>query len=158
MNDDDNFIEDVMTDCHHWRMYKEFYRETYNDKNIHEKRSYIGKVCDEIYGGETSIGFYQRVNSIIQNQRDGRNDEKTFYQLDYYKYLNRDEENDDSFSGFFATANISLGRYYIGTFSHDGVKTKFSGTEFSNRYIKEEMKEFLDSFINNREYVNTVLD
>lgn len=133
----------------HWKMYKEFYREEYNKMNDSERLSFIHEIQLKIYGDDQNVSSYY--NRIKELAKDSSGSVKLFELGDQY-LSSGDGKNDDIifFSGFFATANISLGKYYLGTFNHDGIKTRFEGTAFENKYIQPEMEQFFYGLIDKK--------
>jgi hypothetical protein len=127
-------LNDVHWDC----MYKYFRKKEHNEKIGTENRV---KHIKETY--ETLSVWYEKIKNIVQN-------EKHLHQLKA-TYLEDRYETDsiNSFSGFFVSANISKGRYYLGTFNHDGIKTTFDGTEFCNKHIRDKMDKFILNIIQN---------
>ena len=71
------------------------------------------------------------------------------------KYINADANIDHAFSGFFVSARIEenstsefgRGKYYLGTFNHNGKKTTFNGTAFCNDHIGKEMNTFINQVL-----------
>jgi hypothetical protein len=126
---------DAIIDDFHWNMYKEFRRAEHDKLDGTEKKVAFVK---DIY---TQLkNYYDRIQSVTDELHQLNNN-----------YLVR-TSGVHSFSGFFVTANISKGRYYLGTFNHDGIKTTFDGTEFLNRHIRTEMDEFIKRYISNNAY------
>lgn len=136
---------------HHWKMYSAIISSEFEGlantsrtpSKIHilskgrkfelSRESYEIARKGQVYSEEGA--YWKRINAIKGIE---------IYGLDYYKYfpLNRAP----LFDGFFAIANLTQGKYYLGSFFHRE-KTTFEGTLFENKHIKEPMGTFFKNFI-----------
>ena len=157
-------IENARKEDEHWKMYSKFCvleikrHLRKSSKNERGKYGKCGDVTDMTKDRLNLIDkYYGKLIEIQQPEQLGK---------DYLEYI--DEER-NRFKGFFAIANVghvsvsedgqSSGSngthnkriggcsYYIGSFFHDGRLTTFEGSTFKNEFIRNEMFDFLNSFI-----------
>jgi hypothetical protein len=140
-----NYLEEISKDDFHWYMYKVFYEKEYGKikkNNVADKIDFVEAKYNELERYYNSIKLIKDSINITNN-----NTTLTFPCELKEDYKKSDADTTNSFSGFFVTANISKGKYYLGSFHYDGVKTTFDGTVFKNSYIKNEMKDLFDGYI-----------
>ncbi|MCL2645577.1 MAG: hypothetical protein FWD61_01065 [Phycisphaerales bacterium] len=134
----------------HWRMFKEFWRNEYN--NIEYSDSLMKDAEQKAFVKKKYLqlaGYYSRIKKVVESTQ------KPIRMLKLIANSSSETEAPNgyltldgrSFSGFFVVANISLGKYYLGTFNHNGVETTFKGTDFDNDNIKAEMQGFFEGYL-----------
>lgn len=136
MNVNKNYLDEIFTSPHD-QMYKIFLEKEYSKIDREEV--------------PRKINFVVKNYNLIRDYRDrivGINPKSLIWKdLSYIEIEEQRDPRDSLFGGFFATVNITKGRYYLGSFSNKGVTTTFEGTSFDNKHISTKMKGFIEELM-----------